>query len=1052
MRIIFFLVLLSIYSINNLSSLVFGQCLEDQKYLLLGLKSNLIFNSSTSNKLVEWNRSTDCCSWNGVECDAAGHVISLQLDHESISGGIEDSEYLFRLTYLERLNLAFNHFNGTEIPKGIHNLTELTHLNLSTAGFSGQVPFEILGLRKLTSLDLSWGHEPIKLENPDLKMLVQNLTGLKELYLESVDISATGSEWCQVISSSLPDLRILSLRHCYLSGPIDSSLAKLRSLSVLRLNGNNLSSSVPTFFANFSKLTTLTLFNCYLHGSFPQKVFQIPSLQNIDLAGNEFLSGTLPQFPLTGSLRNILLSRTNFSGSLPASIGNLAMLSWLDLSYCRFNGTLPPTIGNLTELDQLDISGNNFTGLIPLFYLSKKLTYIDAARNSLTGSLSSMHFQGLSNLVYISLGNNLLGGNIPSNLFALPSLQSLDLSNNKFDGPIQEVSNPSSSLIIIVLSSNHLEGPIPKFFSQLDRLIELRLSSNFFNGTMQLEMFPPNLSSLELSFNNLSIVLDDSNSSLPLLPQIDTLGLASCKLKSFPPLSRESRLNILDLSSNQLKGQIPNWIWEIGNGSLKLVNLSFNMLDDFQKSYKLPSLDFLDLHSNRIQGELPIPPPYSRYVDFSFNYFNNSIPHDIGNLFPLAIFFSVSNNKLTGEIPASICNASYLQVLDLSANALNGSIPSCLPNKNLDLRVLSLARNNLSGDIPDTFTDNCNLKTLDLENNVFRGKIPGSIVNCSFLEVLNIGNNRIESTFPCMLTKTGLRVLILRSNGFHGELLCFSAVTQKWPNLQIIDISHNNFSGDISVLNFSNWRGMIGSDNSKQYDYLRFDFLKLSEFYYQDAVALTIKGLEMELTKILTIFTSIDFSSNKFYGEIPSSIGDLKSLYLLNLSHNAIMGSIPASVGNLKQLGSLDLSSNNLTGNIPVELASLGFLTFLNLSFNDLFGMIPKGPQFQTFTEASYEGNVGLCGFPVNKSCNDDGVSGASPPKYRNESKKEIGWGYVSAALGFVVGLSSFLWLLLHCKSWGDLYFEKVDLILETLFPHKHGTRNQRRRVIRNRG
>ncbi|KAL7095278.1 hypothetical protein ACP275_10G013700 [Erythranthe tilingii] len=727
------------------------------------------------------------------------------------------------------------------------------------------------------------------------------------------------------------------------------------------------------------------------------------------------------------------------------------MLSTLDLYNCRFNGSLPPTIGNLAELDFLDISGNNFTGSIPLFHLSKKLTYVNAARNSLTGSLSSMHFQGLLNVANINLGNNLLGGNIPSYLFVLPSLQWLDLSNNKFDGPIQEVSKPSSSLIVIDLSSNYLEGPIPKFFF---KLTELSLSSNFFNGTVQLEMLSPNLSWLELSFNNLSIVWDHSNSSLPLLPRIKNLGLASCKLKSFPPLSRETRLNVLDLSSNQLKGQIPNWIWEIGNGSLMQVNLSFNIFDDFQKPYKfLPYLIVLDLHSNQLQGELPIHPPMAFiYVDFSFNYFNNSIPNEIGNLIGRAIFFSVSNNKLTGEIPASICNASYLQGLDLSGNALNGSIPSCLPNKNLDLGVLSLARNNLSGDIPDTFTDNCSLRTLDLENNVLTGKIPGSLVNCSFLEVLNIGNNRIEDTFPCMLTKMELRVLILRSNGFHGELLCSSAPTQEWPNLQIIDISHNNFGGDISVLNFSNWRGMISVDNNNN-DQIRFYFFDFNELHYQDVVAITIKGLEMELTKILTIFTSIDFSSNKFHGEIPDSIGDLKSLYLLNLSHNAIMGCIPASIGNLKQLGSLDLSSNNLTGNIPVELASLGFISFLNLSFNELFGKIPKGPQLQTFTKASYEGNAGLCGFPVTESCSDGDVSGASVlPEYRNESEKEIGWGYVSAALGFAVGLASFLWLLLHCKSWGDVYFEKVDLILERLFPHKHGTRNHRRRVIRNRG
>ncbi|KAI3474229.1 hypothetical protein Pfo_029017 [Paulownia fortunei] len=1049
---------LSLFSICWIANFapVFSQCLEDQKSLLLGLKNTLIFDSSASKKLGRWNQTSDCCSWDGVECDDAGHVISLQLDEEMISGGIENSENLFSLSYLEKLNLAYNSFNNIQIPKGLYNLTNLTHLNLSNAGFGGQVPTEILRMRSLVSLDLSAvfsGIQPLKLENPNLKMLVQNLTGLRELYLDSVNISAQGSDWCQVLSSTLPDLRNLSLRNCYISGPIDSSLTELRSLSVLRLDGNNLASSVPNFFANFSQLTTLSLASCSLLGSFPEEIFQVPTLQNLDFSYNMLLSGTLPQFPRDGSLRTIELSYTNFSGSLPDSISNLAMLSRLELSNCSFAGPIPPTIANLTELAFLDISSNNFTGSIPLFHLSKKLTYIDAAHNSLTGSLSSMHFEGLSNLVYINLGHNLLSGNIPSSLFALPSLQKLQLSNNQFHGQVQGFSNPSSSLLeILDVSSNHLEGPVPKFFSEFKGLKVLSLSSNFFNGTVQLETFQnPNLSRLEFSYNDLFIDSTRSNSSLPLFPGISVLKLASCKLQKFPDLPRQSRLAHLDLSSNQLKGKIPNWIWEIGNGSLVHVNLSFNLLHGFQKPYKFPSLTLLDLHSNQFEGELPIPPLFSVYVDYSFNYFSNSIPNDIGNFISYASFFSVSNNKLTGGIPTSICNATFLQVLDLSGNALTGSIPPCLPKKNWNLGVLSLGRNNLSGSMPDTFSVNCSLKTLDVNQNVLKGKIPGSLVNCPSLEVLNIGNNMIEDTFPCMLMKTRLRVLILRSNKFYGDLQCSGAI-QGWPNLQIMDISTNNFSGDITLLSFSSWRGMINANDNQQsqYNHLRFDFLKLSGYYYQDAVSVTMKGLEMELTKILIVFTSIDFSRNKFHGNIPHTIGELKSLYVLNLSHNSLTGVIPASVGNLTQLGSLDLSVNHLTGKIPVELASLTFISFLNLSFNKLFGMIPEGPQFQTFSAASYEGNPGLCGFPVNISCNRE-VSGISPPKVQNEQlylKKEIEWNYISAALGFGVGLASTVWLLLCCKTWRKIYFEQVDQVLLKVFPHKDGRRHGRRVII----
>ncbi|KAH6763521.1 hypothetical protein C2S52_020954 [Perilla frutescens var. hirtella] len=127
-------------------------------------------------------------------------------------------------------------------------------------------------------------------------------------------------------------------------------------------------------------------------------------------------------------------------------------------------------------------------------------------------------------------------------------------------------------------------------------------------------------------------------------------------------------------------------------------------------------------------------------------------------------------------------------------------------------------------------------------------------------------------------------------------------------------------------------------------------------FYYKDEVTLTVKGIVVNLVKIWPDFTSIDLSCNNFHGGIPHEVGNLSSLYLLNLSHNALTASIPKSLGALTELGSLDLSFNQLRGRIPEELARLTFLSILNLSYNELVGMIRIGPQFQTFSADSFEG------------------------------------------------------------------------------------------------
>ncbi|XP_026398492.1 putative receptor like protein 25 [Papaver somniferum] len=164
--------------------------------------------------------------------------------------------------------------------------------------------------------------------------------------------------------------------------------------------------------------------------------------------------------------------------------------------------------------------------------------------------------------------------------------------------------------------------------------------------------------------------------------------------------------------------------------------------------------------------------------------------------------------------------------------------------------------------------------------------------------------------------------------------------------------------------------------------------------YYQPKVTVTSKGIDIELVKILTIFTSIDLSNNRFEGRIPEIIGSLTALCILNFSDDAFTGKIPSTFGNLTYLESLDLSRNNLTGKIPFQLAGLSSLSVLNVSFNKLVGEIPSGGQFQTFDSSYFQGNVGLCGFPLSKGCNTtvESPPNGSKSKDGNASEDEFDW------------------------------------------------------------
>ncbi|KAL5550521.1 hypothetical protein UlMin_000697 [Ulmus minor] len=944
---------------------VSAQCLSHQQFLLLQLKNELLPNAPQSTKLPKWSQNSDCCSWEGVTCKE-GHVTGLDLSGQWIISAEIENSTLFNLQSLESLDLSDNNFNST-IPARIGNLTTLSYLNLSTAGFMGQIPIDISHLTSLITLDLSsnwYGaifEKPnlLKLEKPSLFMLIHNLTKLEEIYLDGVNLSSTRNQWCKFISSSLPHLRVLSLSRCDISGPIDHSLMNLQALSEIRLDHNNLSSPVPLFLANVSNLVSLSLHGCELYGEFPKEIFKVPTLQTLDISENELLQGSLPEFPQNNALQTLALSYTNFSGPLPTLIDNLRNLSKLDLSWCQFNGTLPNSMAKLTKLVVLDLSLNKFTG------------------------------------------------SIPSSLFKLSSLEDINLSDNQFSGKL-EFPNPSSSMLASLdLSSNKLEGTIPISIFNLRNLTDLSLSSNKLNGTIELDMFQglPNLTYLPLSDNSLIVKTSGSHSNLS--TYLEILRLSSCKLRQFPYLKNQPNLFYLDLSNNLLHGEVPNWIWD-----LSYLNLSNNYLVGMQEPYSIPnSMVFLDLHLNRLQGKIPILPPSALYIDFSSNNFTGSIPSGIGYNLSLTFFLSLSNNSITGVIPESICMASSLEVLDLSKNSLNGRVLECLSN-NSNLGVLNLGNNKLSGPIPNTFLGNCSLKTLDLNGNRIEGQIPKSIANCYELEVLNLGNNNLTDEFPCLLMKIStLRVLVLRSNKLYGSIECLNA-SVTWAMLQIFDLAHNNFSGKLPGQSFAKWKAMMGTQ--PKHNFLQFLHPMTN---YIDSVTVTFKGLEMNLVKILTIFTSIDLSRNNFDGPIPKEIGELTSLYSLNLSSNSLSGKMP---------------TNHLTGNVPPSLPKLNFLSHLNLSFNQLVGSIPSGSQFQTFSADSFMGNEGLCGLPLIHNCTN-GVVG--PNANYSDDGSGIDWDFLSAEIGFIVGFGMLVGPLVFCRRWRKWYFDCVDEIAFKICP-----------------
>ncbi|XP_042479867.1 receptor-like protein 9DC3 [Macadamia integrifolia] len=1030
-------------------------CFHDERQALLQLmQMHYHFHPKSKHyPFKSWNLpNTDCCFWEGITCDVTtGHVVGLDLPHSSLYGSIHSNSTLFHLHHLQMLNFSGNYFSG-QIPSQISQFSDLVSLDLSFNRFVGQIPSEISWLTKLVFLDFS-GYRLSKfdiyrrffqLEIPNLRAFVQNLSRLRELRLDGVDLSAQKNrDWCRHLSSALPNLHVLSMRNCSLTGPLDASISNLRFLSELYLSENqDISSTVPSSLVNLTSLTVLSIWYCGFHGVFPSNVFLQPNLTLIHLSGNPLLSVQLPEFPEVNnsSLQYLIASATKFQGQFPSSVGNLKFLKILYLVNCNFSGALPPSLANLSHVTELDLSGNSFSGQIPSIFRGN-----------------------FPNLEYLWLDNNLLQGPIHSYLFFLPSLRALSLSYNHFSGVINELNHNisafSSPLVEVDFSVNDFGYMVEDTNHSYDG------RDNFVNTTRILELqmrycniskFPKFLRTLkELTFLDLSY---NKISKFPDFPgELRRLDLSFNRITKFPNFIRNFKaLEDLDISSNRIDGAMPKWIWQLQN--LSYLDLSNNSLTGVE--LPLPptnqsfNIEYLYLYSNKIQDCLPTAPCSSQ----SFNQSNSDrfVSPILGNLTSLlskASHFSISANKLTGKIPFSICSASNLDFLDLSNNQLSGTVPTCLDSSNLrvlklesnkligniplsicnarylnildlsknflsgtiptclgniNLGVLNLESNKLHGPIPPAFKDGCTLHTLKLNNNTLQGKVPRSLSNCKDLEVLDIGYNQLNDIFPYWLENLSvLQVLVMRSNKFGGPIAQLPQIDSPFPSLHVIDLSFNAFIGNLPFQYILHWKAMMTVENDSDLNYISFSNSK--GYYYQDTVVVMEKGLYLTMTGILTTFVTIDLSNNNFNGGIADALGNLKALKVLNLSGNSLRGKIPFSLGNLRELESLDLSRNKLSGEIPRQMTSLTFLSVLNVSYNNLIGSIPKGNQFDTFSNDSYEGNAGLCGLPLSKKC--EIIDRESPPtsafQKDNDSTSLLDWKFMVAGYcsGLIIGL-----------------------------------------------
>ncbi|KAG2664890.1 hypothetical protein I3760_16G103300 [Carya illinoinensis] len=308
---------------------------------------------------------------------------------------------------------------------------------------------------------------------------------------------------------------------------------------------------------------------------------------------------------------------------------------------------------------------------------------------------------------------------------------------------------------------------------------------------------------------------------------------------------------------------------------------------------------------------------------------------------------SLSNWDVSGGKPCCMFNGvgcddqGHVVKLDVSGWSLSGEFPENVCSYLPQLRVLRLSRNN------------------------FSRNFPVSIVNCSFLEELNMSRLYQSGTLPDFSPMKSLRMLDLSYNYFVGN---FPMSVTNLTNLEVLNFNENHA--------FNIWQ-------------LPENISRLTKLKSMILTTCMVQGTIPTTIGDMTSLVDLELSGNYLVGRIPAEIGLLKNLKQLELYYNQLVGNIPEELGNLSELIDLDMSVNRLTGNIPESICRLPKLQVLQLYNNSLTGEIPGAIEnsttltilslYDNFLTGEVPRNLGHSSQLIVLDLSENGLSGPLP-------------------------------------------------------------------------
>ena len=298
---------------------------------------------------TNWLTDAPLDEWHGVEVDAFGRVIAIDLIDNGLQGAIPSE--IKELTALKELRLGHNQL--TDVTE-IGNLTSLTLLMLHYNQLGGgQLPEDDqLSFASLFDAFQGNNEEPSPSGGGSIPSTFAQLINLQHLWLQGNQIADISSLGNLTTSSGI------SITLSYNQITDISPLENLTNLVSLWLKDNQITDISP--LENLTNLESIAFTN--------NQITDISPLENLD------------------SLRSIGLSYNQIADISP--LENLAGLRGIGLSNNQIMDISP--LENLTNLQRLNLSDNQITDVSPLLNLMA-LEEVDLWGNPLDAGLQIIH-------------------------------------------------------------------------------------------------------------------------------------------------------------------------------------------------------------------------------------------------------------------------------------------------------------------------------------------------------------------------------------------------------------------------------------------------------------------------------------------------------------------------------------------------------------------------------------------------------------------------------------------------------------------------------------